>query len=147
MAMKIAGDSAVRDAIAREGKLTIVVLPVENRLTGEILPRGQAMAFTARVRNLLARASPGFQFVVNRDEFYALRGGELDRTQGLGPAPEAVQPRYALHARFQSLSNENADRRSVYYLCVYTLTDLQGRTTLWTGSYELKKKAVKEFLD
>lgn len=148
IAMKIAADPDVRAAVAREGPLPVVVLPVENRLTGEVLPRGPAMAFTARVRNLLSASAPrDYVWVLNRDEFYALRGRELDRSQGLGPAPESIQPRYALHARFQSLTNDNKDLRSVYYLCVYSLTDITDRTTLWTGSYELKKSAVKNFLD
>jgi hypothetical protein len=30
---------------------------------------------------------------------------------------------------------------------VYELTNLQDRSVLWTGSYEVKKNAVKEFLD
>lgn len=149
MAMSLGGDPEVRAAITREGPLPVVLLPVENRMTGEILPRGQAMAFTARVRTLLSRSSPtDFTWVLNRDEFYALRGRELSNAGvDLGPAPEAIQPRYALHARFQTLTNVDARKRDVYYLCVYELTDISNRTVLWTGSYELRKRAVRGFLD
>jgi hypothetical protein len=37
--------------------------------------------------------------------------------------------------------------RSEAYLCVYELTDLDHRTVLWSDKYEVKKKAVKGFLD
>lgn len=147
IAMQLAGDPEVRAAIAREGPLPVVVLPVENRMTGEVLPRGAAMAFTARVRTNLAKSAPNdFVWVVNRDEFYALRAAELGGVD-LGPSPEAVQPRYALHARFQTLTHDTRSRRSIYYLCVYELTDIDNRVVLWTGSYELKKAVVKGFLD
>jgi hypothetical protein len=144
MAQKIAGDPEVRAAIASEGPLPIVVLPVENQMTGEILPRGQAAAFTTRLRTLLANQMPGsFVWVLNRDDFYMLRSAELDK----GPAPESIQPKYALHARFQTLTKDTRDRRSVYYLCVYEITDITNRLSLWTGSYEMKKAVVKGFLD
>lgn len=147
IAMQLAGDPEVRAAIAREGPLPVVVLPVENQMTGEILPRGPAMAFTARVRTLLATSAPNdFIWVVNRDEFNALRTAELAGVN-LGPSPDAIQPRFALHARFKTLTKDSVDARSVYYLCVYELTDINNRTSLWTGSYELKKAVVKGFLD
>lgn len=144
MAQKIAADPEVAAAIGREGALPTVVLPVENQMTGEILPRGQAAAFTTRLRTLLSQQMPGkFVFVLNRDDFYMLRNAELDK----GPAPESIQPRYALHARFQTLTKDSRDRRSVYYLCVYEITDISNRVSLWTGSYEMKKAVVKGFLD
>jgi hypothetical protein len=75
-----------------------------------------------------------------------LRGRELEGID-LGPSPDAVNPQYALTAKFSTLTKEDAKRRSAYYLCVYELTNLQDRSVLWTGSYEVKKNAVKEFLD
>jgi hypothetical protein len=145
MAMKLAAAPSVREEIAKTGPLAVVVEPVENRMTGEILPRGQAMAFTGRVRNLLAKSgSKDFIWIVNRDEFYALRGQERGE---FGPSPDAIQPRYALHARFQTVTKDSQDSRSVYYLCVYELTDITNRLVLWTGSYEMKKAVVKGFLD
>ncbi len=47
MAAKIASDARINATIAREGKLTIVVQPVENNMRAEILPKGPADAFTA----------------------------------------------------------------------------------------------------
>jgi hypothetical protein len=147
MAGKIVADPEVQQAIVREGKLKVVVQPVENQMVGEVLPRGPAEAFTARVRTLLARAAPErFTWIMNRDAFYHLRGRELEGVD-LGPSPEAIDPRYALQARFSSLTNEDAKVRSSYYLCVYELLDLQSRNVLWSGSYEVKKTAVKGFLD
>jgi hypothetical protein len=146
MAAKIVADPEVQRAIAAEGSLKVVVQPVENQMVGEVLPRGPAEAFTARVRALLAQAAPGnFTWIMNRDAFYRLRARELD--VDLGPAPGAIDPKYALQARFSSLTDEDLKRRSSYYLCVYELLDLQTRNVLWNGTYEVKKIAVKGFLD
>jgi len=149
MAMKLASDPEVLAEVARNGPLTVVVQPVENRLSGEVLPRGQAEAFTARVRLLLSRSAPGrFTWVMNRDAFYNLRGRELDLgVDDLGPAPEAVSPRFALTATFTSLADVDPRRRSAYYYCLYQLTSLEDRGILWSGSYEVRKVAVKGFLD
>ena len=87
MAMKIVADPEVQAAIAREGPLKVVVQPVENRMTAEVLPRGPAEAFTARVRSLLSKHAPDrFTWVMNRDAFYRLRGRELEGVD-LGPRP------------------------------------------------------------
>jgi hypothetical protein len=147
MAMKVLADAEVQAAIAREGKLPVVVQPVENYMRGEILPRGQADAFTGRVRTLLAKHAPDkFTWIMNRDAFYDLRKRELDGVDP-GPSPDAINPRYALTAKFSSLGDEDRGRRTSYYLCVYELTNLGDRSVLWTGSYEVKKTAVKWFLD
>jgi len=146
MATKIVADPEVQAAIAKEGQLAVVVQPVENRMVAEVLPRGPAQAFTARVRVLLSRHAPDrFLWVMNRDAFYDLRAREVDID--LGPPPERVQPRYALTSIFSSLTKEDAKRRSAYYLCEYQLTDVDGGNLLWSGSYEVKKIAVKKFLD
>src|SRR5437899_11353536 len=58
MAMKIVADPQVQAAIAKEGTLKIVIQPVENRMRAEVLPSGQAEAFVARVRTLLAKHAP-----------------------------------------------------------------------------------------
>jgi hypothetical protein len=146
MAAGIMADPDVQAAIGAEGTLRVVVQPVENRMTGEILPRGEAEAFIARIRSLLAKQAPQqFTWVINRETFYRLRATELEGQ--LGPSPDAVNPRYALWAQFFSLTKEDSDRRTSSYLCVYQLTDLDRRTTLWTDKYEVKKVAVKGFLD
>ena len=146
MAMKIVAEPRVQAAIASEGQLAVVVQPVENRMVAEVLPRGPAQAFTARVRVLLSRhAKDRFLWVMNRDAFYDLRAREVD--MDLGPAPERVQPQYALTSIFSSLTKEDLKRRSAYYLCEYQLTDLSGGNLLWSGSYEVKKVAVRKFLD
>jgi hypothetical protein len=116
-------------------------------MRGEVLPRGQAEAFTGRVRTLLARHAPDqFIWVMNRDAFYRLRQRELDGVDP-GPSPDAINPRYALTARFTSLGNETRQLRTNYYLCSYELTNLADRSVLWTDSYEVQKTAVKGFLD
>jgi hypothetical protein len=147
MAISLAGDAEVLSAFQQSGPLRVVVQPVVNRLTGEVIPRGQAEAFTARVRVLLSRsARERFTWVMNRDSFYRLRASELDDVD-LGPSPDAIDPQYALIATFSSLTDEDPKRRAAYYLCQYELTDLSGRTVLWADKYEVKKLAVKGFLD
>ena len=146
MAARIVADPEVQAVLAR-GPMRVVVQAVENRMEAEILPRGPAEAFTARVRTLLARHAPNqFVWVMNKGAYYRLRERELEDVE-LGPAPDAVNPEYALTATFGSLASEDPRRRSAYYLCVYELTDLARRNVLWTGSYEVKKLAVKGFLD
>ena len=146
MAMKIVADPDVQAAIARSGQLKVVVQPVENRMTAEVLPKGPAETFTARVRALLSKHAPDrFTWIMNRDAFYDLRARELD--VDLGPSPEAVNPEYALTAIFSSLTDESSRGRSSYYLCRYELTSLRDRTVLWTDRYEVKKSVVKGFLD
>jgi len=146
MARSIVADQRVQDAIAKEGSLKIVVQPVENQLTAEILPRGQAEAFTARVRALLSQRNPQqFVWILNRDEFYDLRNKELDVP--LGPAPDAINPQYALTAVFSSLSQETSKGRSDFYVCRYELSNLQTRAVLWSDTYKVKKSAMKGFLD
>ncbi len=148
MSMKIMADPDVQAAISKDGRLRVVVQPVENLMTAEVLPRGPAETFTARIRALLSKHAPDkFLWVMNRDAFYRLRGRELDGGMELGPAPEAVNPKYALTAKFSSLTDENSKRRRSYYLCVYELTNLEDRSVLWTDKYEVQKTAVKGFLD
>ena len=147
MAMKIVASPAVEDAISKDGKLKVVVEPVENDMQAEILPKGPSDAFTARLRVLLAKHAPDkFTWIMNRDAFYNLRSHELEGVD-LGPAPGAINPQYALIAKFSSMTNETHKGRNAYYLCTYELTDLSHRTVLWTDKYEVKKSAVRTFLD
>jgi hypothetical protein len=147
MAAKIMASPAVQSTIAAQGPLKVVCEPVENDMTGVILPAGQAQAYTAQIRNLLSEHAPNkFTWIMNRDEFYALRSQELSGVP-LGPSPDAINPQYALAARFNTLSQEDENHRSDFYLCTYRLTSLDHRTVLWTGEYKVKKSAVKGFLD
>jgi hypothetical protein len=147
MAMQIGGDPEVRRAIAQRGPLKVVVMPVENRMRAEVLPRGPAEAFVARVRTLLSKHAPGdFMWIMNRDAWYSLRGREFEGVE-LGPSPDATEPDYALSAVFSSLADEDRKHRSSYYLCRYELVDLRDRTVLWNGAYDVKKVAVKGFGD
>ena len=147
MAAAIEGSPAVRAAVSRDGSLRVVVEPVVNRMTAEVLPAGPADAFTARVRTLLARHDPErYTWVMNKEAFYRLRGQELDGV-ALGPAPDAISPQYALTATFTSIARETAGGRDDYYVCNYQLANLADRTVLWTKAYEVQKRAVKGFLD
>jgi PBP1b-binding outer membrane lipoprotein LpoB len=146
MARSLAAEPRVRqEQQRRNGPMVVVVQPVENKLTGEILPSGQAELFTARVRMLLAPQTKDFTWVMNRDAFYRLQKSERDLDLGLEPG--RVQPEYALTARFSSLTDETTKRRTAYYLCQYFLTHLQSGTLVWSDKYEVKKTAVKGFLD
>jgi hypothetical protein len=146
MAASIARDKEVQAAVEKEGSLKIVIQPVENKMTGEVLPRGQAEAFTARVRALLSEHAPErYTWIMNKETFYRLRGTELD--SALGPAPDAINPRYALWGQFFTITDESSKHRSSAYLCVFELTDLERRNTLWRDSYQVKKTISKGFLD
>jgi hypothetical protein len=147
MASGIVASPAVESEIAKSGPLRVVCEAVENRMTGEILPRGEAEAYTAQIRALLSEHAPDkFTWVMNRDEFNDMRRRELSNIP-LGPSPDAINPQYALVGRFDSLTQEDQEHRSSYYLCTYRLTDLDHRTVLWEGAYKVKKNAVKGFLD
>ena len=148
MAAGLGSDPAVNAAIAGHGPLKIVVMPVVNHLRAEVIPSGQATAFTGRVRMLLSKHSADrFTWIMNRDAFYSLRGRELETGIDPGPAPEAINPEYALTATFSSLTNEDRKNRDTFYVCLFELTNLQNRTVLWSNSYEMKKKVVRGFLD
>ena len=148
MAAKIVADPEVQRAVQGEGSLVVVVQPVVNEMTAEVLPAGPAHAFTARVRTLLSRRAPPdwFTWVMNKEAYYRLRDQELEGVD-LGSSPERIQPRYALVARFRSLTDESRRGRRSYYLCVYQLTDLREGDILWADKYEVEKAAVKGFLD
>lgn len=146
MARRIGSDARVNQAYATHGPLKIVVMPVVNHLQAEVIPRGPANAFTARVRALLSRFAPDrYTWIMNRDVFLEMKARE--RSVDLGPDPASVQPEYALTATFSSIADENRKRRDQFYVCVFELTNIADRTLLWSGSYEIQKKAVRDFLD
>ncbi|HZZ42718.1 MAG TPA: hypothetical protein VFE58_07255 [Tepidisphaeraceae bacterium] len=148
MSMSILSSPGVQQAIARDHRLKVVIQPVQNYMTGEILPAGQKQTFVARVRELLAAHAPDkFQWIMNKTDYYAVRAKELETANSLGPNPDSLQPDYALTARFDSLGNESSKQRTEGYLCSYELINLRTRETLWTDKYEVKKTAVKGFLD
>lgn len=148
MAQKLGSDPAVNAAVAAGGPLKIVVEPVVNHLRAEIIPAGEAIAFTGRVRVLLSRrADNRFAWIMNRDAFNDLRRRQLELGIDPGPSPEAINPDYALTATFSSLTNEDRKRRDTFYVCLFELTNLKDRTVLWSSSYEMKKEAVRGFLD
>jgi hypothetical protein len=147
MAAGIGGDPDVNGVVAA-GPVSIVVMPVVNELTAEVIPRGQAVAFTGRVRALLAKNTPGkYTWVMNRDAFYDLQKRERDLKIDAGPSPDRVNPQYALTARFSNILSEDKKRRDSFYVCVFELSSVTDGSILWTGSYEVKKQAVKGFLD
>jgi hypothetical protein len=146
MTASMVGDPTVQATIAAQGPLKVVCEPVENQMTGVILPTGQAQLYTASIRSALSQHAPDkFTWIMNRNEFYALRGKELE--QSLGPSPDAINPQYALVGQFNTLTQEDENHRSDYYLCTYRLTSLDHRTILWEHAYKVKKSAIKGFLD
>jgi hypothetical protein len=147
MAARIEASPAVQKAIADHGPLKIVVEKVVNEMRAEVLPAGPAEEFTARVRTLIAQHEPDrFQWILNLDTFRDLRKRQLD-SLNLGPPPGEVSPEYVLTATFTSLADENGSGRTDYYVCNYSLAGIKDRSVLWTHSYEVKKRAVKGFLD
>ena len=149
MAMKIVSGSRMcrRQSRARAQLKVVVAAGREPDDGGGAAARAGRGVHRPRADRCSSKHAPDeFIWVMNRDAFYRLRAAsELD--VDLGPSPDAINPEYALTATFSSLTNEDRKRRSEYYLCVYELTDLSDRNVLWTDQYEVKKKAVKEFLD
>ena len=104
-------EANIQSALADKCKLRIVIQPVENKMIGEVLPRGEKELFVARLRSLLQERAPNqFTWVMNRDNWHAIRDKELDP----GPDPVRVQPEYALTARFSSITDESSKHRSSY---------------------------------
>jgi hypothetical protein len=147
MSASILDNAAVQNAIAQRGSLKVVVEPVTNEMSAEVLPVGAADAFTARLRTLLSHHAPDkFTWILNLRAFNKLRNQELEGVVP-GPSPEEISPEYALTATFTSMANESETARSDYYVCTFSLQNIQDRTVLWIGKYEVKKRAVKGFLD
>ncbi len=147
MAQSLGSDPEVRRAATEQGSLRVVVMPVQNYMTGEVLPEGQKKAFVGRLRGLLQQQTPQtFTWIANKDTYQWVRANELEGIDP-GPDPDAIQPRYALQGRFDSLTNVSAMVRSISYLCVFELMDLETREILWADTFELKKTAVRGFLD
>src|SRR5690348_3343150 len=66
MTGKILADPEVQSQLAQKNRLKVVIQPVENRMVGEVLPRGAKEAFVARLRSLLQERAPQkFTWVMN----------------------------------------------------------------------------------
>jgi PBP1b-binding outer membrane lipoprotein LpoB len=66
-------DPGVQADISRNGPLKVVIQPVENKMVGEVLPRGAKEAFIAKLRaQLQERAPEKFTWIINRDAWRAL---------------------------------------------------------------------------
>ena len=114
-------------------------------MTAEILPRGEAEAFTARVRALLSQYNPReLLWIMNRQEFYDLRGKERDDVLAPMPGARSILTNARTAAHFRSITDENSTAGpSILVLCVYELSNLKDRTVLWTDKYEVEKRVVK----
>src|SRR5678816_1837546 len=53
MTAKILRDPEIQSALGQKAKLKVVIQPVENKMIGEVLPRGAKEAYVARLRALL----------------------------------------------------------------------------------------------
>lgn len=146
MAASLAADPEVAAAVKEQGRLKVVIMPVENYLQGEILPRGTAEEFVAQVRILLGKNAPAsFQFITNRRDYNYIKREREDLDAG--PSPDLLTADYTLTARFSSLADENRKSKSAFYVCRYELVSLRDRSTLWEASYNLRKKAARNSLD
>jgi len=151
MAAGIASDAEVV-AVTNTRPMVIVIGRVDNQ-TMEIMPHPQAEIYLARVRALLAEKQAlrsRFTFVLNRDTYEKLQNAEGARDINLGQPEGRLPPEYMLKAVFHSLTREDNQIRSDYYLCTYQLTRIAPPNAghiLWEGKYETKKAMVKGFLD
>jgi len=131
--------------------LKIVIKPVINE-TSEIIRDNRAEIFVSRLQGMLAgnrQLAGRFVWLVNREDYEKLRREEIPGADQL-PNETAIQPEYALYARFLADTNATTKTRSDTYLCQYYVTRIAGessREVLWTGQYITSKKIKKEFLD
>jgi hypothetical protein len=58
MTAKILADPHIQAVLAQKSKLKVVIQPVEHKMVGEVLPRGENEAFIARLRALLQQRAP-----------------------------------------------------------------------------------------
>jgi hypothetical protein len=131
--------------------LKIVIKPVINE-TSEIIRDNRAEIFVHRLQGLLAsnrQLSGRFIWLMNRDDHDKLVREEVPGAAN-APNENAIQPEYALYAKFLTDTNATTKTRSDTYLCQYYITRIAGennREILWTGQYITSKKIKKEFLD
>ena len=131
--------------------LKIVIKPVINE-TSEIIRDNRAELFVHRLQGLLAsnrQLSGRFIWLMNREDHEKLVREEIPGA-ALAPNENAIQPEYALYAKFLTDTNATTKSRSDTYLCQYYITRIAGensREILWTGQYITSKKIKKEFLD
>ena len=105
---------------------------------------GNFDVFLQRLRNNLARQGRGrIRIIANRENFYQLRGRELESERGddFGQgepggrrAPEARDPDFALRGVAMDLPN----RGTVYYNLQFQLVHLRTREEVWTNQYEVR---------
>lgn len=151
MADSIIADPDVQRVTAVK-PMIIVMKPIQNETSTIILPQEREL-YVHRVRVLLSgkpELRDRFIFVLNRDDYEALKSQEGMTEQQLGQPEERVQPEYALTGAFYTDTKVSNKTRSDTYLCTFRLTKISGEGTalqLWEGSYETSKHVKKEFLD
>ena len=91
--------------------------------------------FLERLRVNLSKQGHGrVQLIENRDQFYNLRNRELETAGPNQPAPQSMQPDFALYMKASDLPN----RATNYYFLEFTLTDMHNRTQVWNDAYEVR---------
>jgi hypothetical protein len=148
MAASIIADTDVQRVTAQK-PMIIVLKPIDNQ-SNEVIRTNELRMYVHRVRALLSKEPAlrdRFVFVLNRDDYEALRQQEGLNEAQLGQPETRIQPEYALTGTFYANTNVDLKRRSDTYLCTFRLTNLQNSQQLWEGSYETSKHIKKEFLD
>jgi len=99
--------------------------------------------FMERLKTLLSEKGQGrVALIDNKSTFHNLRDKELEGSgdqfgQGPGggqPAPQAINPDYALHGAVSDMPNRGTN----FYLINFDLTNLQTRQIVWSRHYEVK---------
>jgi hypothetical protein len=150
MASSIMKDPYLQQRMA-QGPLRIVIMPVINE-TSEIIRDNRRELFVQRLQGLLAKnhaLADKFIWIVNREDYEKLRREEIPGADQL-PNETAIQPEFALYAKFFTDTKATRNTRSDVYLCQYYLTRISGpgaSEILWNGQYETSKRIKNEFLD
>ena len=131
---------ALPELAATGHRWLIVVDRVENLTASR---RQDLDIFLERLRINLARYGRGrVQLIENRDKLRDLQFRELEQERDdfgqtggrRAPGPAGIQPDFALYGRIMEMPN----RATSYFLCEFTLTDLNTREQVWTNAYEVR---------
>ncbi len=142
-------NSAEVAAEAEAGRVVrVVVLPVTNRLTGQVMTGAERHLFTGELQARLSQAAPDdFEFVAPSERIYAMRAGELGDAEAVALAAEDIDPDYALHAIFRSLRNESAGGLRDDYVAEFSLLDLRDKRVAWSDTYRTTRERRKDYGD
>jgi hypothetical protein len=122
-------------------RLRVLVLPVINRLTGQVMTDAERRMFTNQIQARLSTQSPErFVFLQPPEEIYALRTRVLEDDNVVELERRDYPADYALHATLASEVEVSAGGRRDTYNALFVLTDLASGERPWSDTYVIDKQ-------